>query len=165
MCIRVYTSLLPSLYIFRTMCHSATVDILVHCTRLKNEDCSHSDHTAEQDQTRYIGCGGRSTTDGRDNEERSCVRSKRQEYPAAAATMGFSFGSFDKICESAALIPCAMLADSTGTGIEPVCYARNVEINGTILFQPGKLTFCPAHSPIPARCLCCCEIANGLSSR
>jgi hypothetical protein len=52
--------------------------------------------------------------------------------------MGFSFGSFDRICETAALIPCAMLADSTGTGIEPVCYARNVEINGTILFQPGE---------------------------
>lgn len=56
------------------------------------------------------------------------------------STMGFSFGNFDRICETAALIPCAMLADSTGTGIEPVCYARNVEINGTILFQPGE---CP----------------------
>lgn len=52
--------------------------------------------------------------------------------------MGFSFGNFNKICESAALIPCALLADENGSGIEPVCYARNVEINGTILFQPGE---------------------------
>lgn len=63
--------------------------------------------------------------------------------------MGFSFGNFDKICETAALIPCAMLADNTGTGIEPVCYARNVEINGTILFQPGELDWFSLglHSP------------------
>lgn len=49
--------------------------------------------------------------------------------------MGFSFGSFDKICQTAALIPCAMLGGPQG--IEPTCYARNVEINSTILFQPG----------------------------
>jgi len=51
--------------------------------------------------------------------------------------MGFSFGSFDAICQTAALIPCAMLGGENG--IEPTCYARNVEINDTILFQPATL--------------------------
>lgn len=48
---------------------------------------------------------------------------------------GFSFGSFDAQCQQAALIPCSLLGDY---GIEPICYARNVEINSTILFQPGE---------------------------
>ena len=50
--------------------------------------------------------------------------------------MPFSFGSFDAICETAALIPCAMLGTN---GLQPICYARNVEINTTILFQPATL--------------------------
>ncbi|KAF8499033.1 chitin synthase export chaperone [Russula emetica] len=39
--------------------------------------------------------------------------------------MGVQFGSFDSICQTAAL------------GIEPTCYSRNVDIAGTLIFQPS----------------------------
>lgn len=66
--------------------------------------------------------------------------------------MGFSFGSFDEICQTAALIVCPLLSDSTGlNGIAPTCYSRNVELGTsrrcasvrdtgavhTIIFQPA----------------------------
>lgn len=68
--------------------------------------------------------------------------------------MGFSFGNYDAICQTAgtsrsavsdclslssraALIVCPLMG--SGAGIQPVCYARNVEINGTIIFQPAVL--------------------------
>jgi hypothetical protein len=65
-------------------------------------------------------------------------------------TMGFSFGDFDSICSSAALIICPLMGTSSSNpnggggggsrmGIQPNCYARNVELNGTILFQPAVL--------------------------
>lgn len=63
--------------------------------------------------------------------------------------MGFSFGNFDAICTTAALIPCSLLGEY---GIEPVCYARNVEINSTILFQPGGC--------MPCRVLCCGSVSQ-----
>lgn len=68
--------------------------------------------------------------------------------------MGFSFGDYSQICQTAgtsspdalevvlipmrtaALIVCPLMGD---TGIQPTCYARNVEINGTIIFQPAVL--------------------------
>lgn len=59
--------------------------------------------------------------------------------------MGFSFGDFDSICSSAALILCPLMGPSssaglnTRIGIQPTCYARNVQINGLILFQPAVL--------------------------
>ncbi|MBW0510438.1 hypothetical protein O181_050153 [Austropuccinia psidii MF-1] len=53
--------------------------------------------------------------------------------------MGFSFGDFNSICSSAALIVCPLLGSSNGIGLQPTCYARNVEINGTVLFQPAVL--------------------------
>ncbi|PLW45925.1 hypothetical protein PCANC_11477 [Puccinia coronata f. sp. avenae] len=58
--------------------------------------------------------------------------------------MGFSFGDFDSICSSAALIVCPLMGAASGgsntrMGIQPECYARNVELNGTILFQPAVL--------------------------
>ncbi|KAA1121796.1 Chitin synthase, class 7 [Puccinia graminis f. sp. tritici] len=63
--------------------------------------------------------------------------------------MGFSFGDFDSICSSAALIICPLMGTSSSNGngggggsrmgIQPNCYARNVELNGTILFQPAVL--------------------------
>ncbi|GAA98784.1 hypothetical protein E5Q_05472 [Mixia osmundae IAM 14324] len=49
--------------------------------------------------------------------------------------MGFSFGSFDSICNTAALIVCPLLGGQDG--IEPVCYSRNVEIGNTLIFQPA----------------------------
>lgn len=61
-----------------------------------------------------------------------------------------AFGSYDWICSQAALVVCPLVGTSTH-GIEPVCYARNVQIGTTLIFQPGpsrrartaKLT-CPA---------------------
>lgn len=49
--------------------------------------------------------------------------------------MGFEFGSFNAICERAALIICPLVG--TDQGIEPTCYSRNVDIGGTLLFQPS----------------------------
>lgn len=48
---------------------------------------------------------------------------------------GFSFGSFDLICEHAALTVCPLLG--TGQGIMPTCYSRNVQLGSQIIFQPG----------------------------
>ena len=52
------------------------------------------------------------------------------------------FGSFDFICEQAVLPLCALVGSKTG--IEPICYARNIELANTLIFQPGIL---------PALCL------------
>ncbi|KAH8923845.1 hypothetical protein BT69DRAFT_1261978 [Atractiella rhizophila] len=49
---------------------------------------------------------------------------------------GFSFGSFEKICEEVSLIVCPLLGTGGG-GIEPTCYSRNVEIGNTLIFQPA----------------------------
>ena len=48
--------------------------------------------------------------------------------------MGIQFGSFDSICQTAALVICPLIGSSQG--IEPSCYSRNVEISGTLIFQP-----------------------------
>lgn len=45
------------------------------------------------------------------------------------------FGSFDDICETAALVVCPLVGASQG--IEPSCYSRNVQIANTLLFQPA----------------------------
>ncbi|KAF5339301.1 hypothetical protein D9611_009833 [Ephemerocybe angulata] len=45
------------------------------------------------------------------------------------------FGSFNAICEKAALIICPLVG--TDQGIEPMCYSRNVDIGGTLIFQPS----------------------------
>ena len=52
--------------------------------------------------------------------------------------MGVQFGSFDAICEKAALIICPLVG--TDQGIEPQCYSRNVDIGGTLIFQPCKFS-------------------------
>lgn len=54
----------------------------------------------------------------------------------ALVIMGFSFGSFDKICTSVALIPCPLLG--TSQGLEPSCYSRNVQLGSQLIFQPGE---------------------------
>ena len=56
--------------------------------------------------------------------------------------MGIQFGSFDEICQTAALVICPLIGSSQG--IEPSCYSRNVEISGTLIFQPCK----PSSSPV-----------------
>ncbi|GBE78573.1 chitin synthase export chaperone [Sparassis latifolia] len=49
--------------------------------------------------------------------------------------MGIQFGSFNGICETAALVICPLIG--TAQGIEPSCYSRNVEIGGNLIFQPA----------------------------
>jgi len=49
--------------------------------------------------------------------------------------MGIKFGSFDAICETAALVICPLIGATQG--IEPSCYSRNVEISGRLFFQPS----------------------------
>ncbi|KZT09058.1 chitin synthase export chaperone [Laetiporus sulphureus 93-53] len=49
--------------------------------------------------------------------------------------MSIKFGSFDEICQTAALVICPMVGSSDG--IEPKCYSRNVDIAGTLIFQPA----------------------------
>lgn len=45
-------------------------------------------------------------------------------------------GSFEFICEQAALPLCALVG--TNTGIEALCYARDVELANTLIFQAGN---------------------------
>lgn len=56
---------------------------------------------------------------------------------ATTSPVKFSFGSYDWICNRAALIVCPLLGE-TSYGIEPVCYSRNVEFGKTLVFQPGE---------------------------
>jgi hypothetical protein len=48
--------------------------------------------------------------------------------------MGIQFGSFNGICQTAALVICPLIGSDQG--IEPSCYSRNVDIAGTLIFQP-----------------------------
>ena len=49
------------------------------------------------------------------------------------------FGEFTDMCHMAPLPLCASIGPitsiSTGVGIEPDCYARNIELANTIIFQ------------------------------
>ncbi|KAJ7081300.1 chitin synthase III catalytic subunit-domain-containing protein [Mycena belliarum] len=49
--------------------------------------------------------------------------------------MGVQFGSFNSICETAALVICPLVG--TDQGIDPSCYSRNVDVGGTLIFQPS----------------------------
>ncbi|EKM77066.1 hypothetical protein AGABI1DRAFT_115471 [Agaricus bisporus var. burnettii JB137-S8] len=49
--------------------------------------------------------------------------------------MGVQFGSFDSICQTAALVICPLVGSDQG--IEPNCYSRNVDVGGTLIFQPS----------------------------
>jgi hypothetical protein len=51
--------------------------------------------------------------------------------------MGIQFGSFNGICQTAALVICPLIGSDQG--IEPSCYSRNVDIAGTLIFQPCEL--------------------------
>jgi Chitin synthase export chaperone len=50
--------------------------------------------------------------------------------------MGISFGSYTEVCDTVAMVVCPLLGSSMG--LEPTCYSRNVEINSTVIFQPGE---------------------------
>ncbi|KAG2126200.1 chitin synthase III catalytic subunit-domain-containing protein [Suillus cothurnatus] len=50
--------------------------------------------------------------------------------------MTITFGSFDGVCSTAALVICPLLGTS-GQGVEPTCYSRNVQIGQTLIFQPA----------------------------
>jgi len=47
------------------------------------------------------------------------------------------FGDFNGICEKVALTVCPLVGAEEG--IEPTCYSRNVEIAGTLIFQPATI--------------------------
>uniref|UniRef100_A0A1D1YVY8 Chitin synthase export chaperone n=1 Tax=Anthurium amnicola TaxID=1678845 RepID=A0A1D1YVY8_9ARAE len=47
------------------------------------------------------------------------------------------FGDFNSICEKVALTVCPLVGAEEG--IEPTCYSRNVEIAGTLIFQPATI--------------------------
>ncbi|KAI9243829.1 chitin synthase III catalytic subunit [Phascolomyces articulosus] len=47
----------------------------------------------------------------------------------------FQLFKFDGVCQSVALTLCPLIGKSDG--IEPLCYSRNVEFAGTLIFQPG----------------------------
>ncbi|TFK28441.1 chitin synthase export chaperone [Coprinopsis marcescibilis] len=49
--------------------------------------------------------------------------------------MAVEFGSFNKLCQTAALVVCPLVG--TDQGIEPICYSRNVDVGGTLIFQPS----------------------------
>lgn len=53
--------------------------------------------------------------------------------------MGVQFGSFDSICQTAALVICPLVGSDQG--IEPTCYSRNVDVGGTLIFQPCESAF------------------------
>jgi len=50
--------------------------------------------------------------------------------------MGFSFGSFDAICETAALVICPLVGVNNA-GIDTKCYSRNVQLGKQVIFQPA----------------------------
>ena len=58
--------------------------------------------------------------------------------------MGFKFGTFETICDTAALQVCPLL--TTAHGQAPTCYARNVELGGTLVFQPGQACRLPSYT-------------------
>ncbi|KAI8056045.1 chitin synthase III catalytic subunit, partial [Syncephalis plumigaleata] len=51
------------------------------------------------------------------------------------------FGKFDGICNQNALTVCPLLGEVGGVGLQPACYARNLEVHntGVLIFQPAAL--------------------------
>ncbi|KAI9495961.1 chitin synthase III catalytic subunit [Zychaea mexicana] len=49
----------------------------------------------------------------------------------------FHLFKFDGVCQTVALTLCPLIGKSDG--IEPLCYSRNVEFAGMLIFQPGTL--------------------------
>ncbi|EIE76168.1 hypothetical protein RO3G_00872 [Rhizopus delemar RA 99-880] len=55
----------------------------------------------------------------------------------SAITYYFDALSFNGICKTIAISLCPLIGQYNG--IEPVCYSRNVELSGNIIFQPSTL--------------------------
>lgn len=53
--------------------------------------------------------------------------------------MTIQFGSFEGICQTAALVICPLV--QSDQGVEPTCYSRNVDLGGTLIFQPCTSLF------------------------
>ncbi|GAB5586405.1 Chitin synthase [Umbelopsis nana] len=53
------------------------------------------------------------------------------------STTSFQAFKFDGICQTVALSLCPLIGKYDG--IEPVCYSRNVDLAGTLIFQPATL--------------------------
>ncbi|KAI8926393.1 chitin synthase III catalytic subunit [Entophlyctis helioformis] len=53
-----------------------------------------------------------------------------------SAPVPFTVGSFDYVCNQLALPLCTLVGDSNQ---EPLCYSRNIEIAGTLIFEPATL--------------------------
>lgn len=47
----------------------------------------------------------------------------------------FEAFSFTGICQTVALPLCPLIGQVNG--VEPVCYSRNIDIGGNLVFQPG----------------------------
>ncbi|KAI9138069.1 chitin synthase III catalytic subunit [Paraphysoderma sedebokerense] len=45
------------------------------------------------------------------------------------------FGKFEDICQSIAYTLCPLV----GSGTEPLCYSRNIEFSGSLIFQPATI--------------------------
>lgn len=54
-------------------------------------------------------------------------------------TFKFEAFSFTGICETVALPLCPLIGQKNG--IEPVCYSRNIDLAGNLIFQPGKKSY------------------------
>lgn len=50
--------------------------------------------------------------------------------------LNFQLFKFDEVCQNIALTLCPLIGKYDG--IEPLCYSRNVEFAGMLVFQPGK---------------------------
>ncbi|KAL7746424.1 Chitin synthase, class 7 [Sorochytrium milnesiophthora] len=46
-----------------------------------------------------------------------------------------AFGQFDDVCSQVAYSACPLV----GQGVEPLCYSRNLDFSGTLIFQPATL--------------------------
>lgn len=52
----------------------------------------------------------------------------------------FEAFSFTGVCQTVALPLCPLIGQVNG--VEPVCYSRNIDIGGNLIFQPGKAKAC-----------------------
>lgn len=55
----------------------------------------------------------------------------------SAIVYKFEALNFNGICSTIAISLCPLIGQYDG--IEPVCYSRNVELSGNIIFQPCKV--------------------------
>lgn len=75
-----------------------------------------------------------------------------------SASVPFKFGSYEWACSQAALTVCPRLG-AGGQGIEPVCYARNVDVGSSLFFQPGARAALPEPCRVDVLTMPCCVCA------